>query len=167
RKIPSFGRGTIRKFSSNTSEMKRLAARDFEDILQALKCAIPVFKGLFPPAHDCIVSMLLFCFAEWHALAKLRLHMETTLNDLERAHIILCQKLHLFSRKLCPDYRTIELPKERASRLRKQACDGAGSAVPSLPSGGKVKTFNMCTYKFHVLGDYVESIRLFGMTDLY
>jgi hypothetical protein len=34
REIPTFGNGTIRKFSNNTSEMKRLAARDFEDILQ-------------------------------------------------------------------------------------------------------------------------------------
>jgi hypothetical protein len=29
-----FGNGVIRKFANNTSEMKRLAARDFEDILQ-------------------------------------------------------------------------------------------------------------------------------------
>lgn len=34
RQVPSFGRDTIRKFSSNTSEMKKLGARDFEDILQ-------------------------------------------------------------------------------------------------------------------------------------
>jgi hypothetical protein len=34
RQIPSFGHGVIRKFADNTSEMKRLAARDFEDILQ-------------------------------------------------------------------------------------------------------------------------------------
>jgi hypothetical protein len=29
-----FGRDTIRRFSSNVSEMKKLAARDFEDLLQ-------------------------------------------------------------------------------------------------------------------------------------
>ena len=34
RDIPTFGRDTIRKFSRNTSEMKKLAARDWEDILQ-------------------------------------------------------------------------------------------------------------------------------------
>jgi hypothetical protein len=34
RQVPSYGLGTIRKFANNTSEMKRLAARDFEDILQ-------------------------------------------------------------------------------------------------------------------------------------
>ena len=32
--IPTFGHGTIRRFPSNVSEMKKLAARDFEDILQ-------------------------------------------------------------------------------------------------------------------------------------
>ena len=32
--ISTLGRGTIRKFPSNVSEMKKLAARDFEDLLQ-------------------------------------------------------------------------------------------------------------------------------------
>ena len=32
--VPTFGGDTIRKFASNTSEMKRMAARDFEDVLQ-------------------------------------------------------------------------------------------------------------------------------------
>lgn len=34
REVPTFGRDTIQKFSSNCSGMKRLAARDFEDLLQ-------------------------------------------------------------------------------------------------------------------------------------
>ena len=34
RQIPTFGRFTIRRFHNNVSEMKKLAARDFEDILQ-------------------------------------------------------------------------------------------------------------------------------------
>src|ERR1700689_286472 len=34
RQVPTFGADTIRRFSSNVSELKRLAARDFEDILQ-------------------------------------------------------------------------------------------------------------------------------------
>jgi hypothetical protein len=32
--VPTFGRGTIRRFHTNTSAMKGLAARDFEDLLQ-------------------------------------------------------------------------------------------------------------------------------------
>ncbi|KIM59251.1 hypothetical protein SCLCIDRAFT_27508 [Scleroderma citrinum Foug A] len=34
RMVPTFGSDTIRKFASNTSEMKRMAACDFEDVLQ-------------------------------------------------------------------------------------------------------------------------------------
>jgi hypothetical protein len=34
RDIPTFGRDTIRKFVHNASGMKKLAARDFEDLLQ-------------------------------------------------------------------------------------------------------------------------------------
>ena len=34
RAIPTFGSSTIRRFASNASEMKKLAARDFEDLLQ-------------------------------------------------------------------------------------------------------------------------------------
>ena len=34
RDIPTFGSSTIRRFASNTSEIKKLAARDFEDLLQ-------------------------------------------------------------------------------------------------------------------------------------
>lgn len=34
RKVPRFGRGVIRKFSANVSELKRMAARHYEDLLQ-------------------------------------------------------------------------------------------------------------------------------------
>jgi hypothetical protein len=32
--MPTFGSSTIRCFATNASEMKKLAARDFEDLLQ-------------------------------------------------------------------------------------------------------------------------------------
>lgn len=34
RLTPTFGNSTIRKFANNASDMKKLAARDFEDLLQ-------------------------------------------------------------------------------------------------------------------------------------
>ena len=40
RQMSTFGHGTIRKFAANSSEMKKLAARDFEDLLQVL--SIPI-----------------------------------------------------------------------------------------------------------------------------
>lgn len=34
RLVPTFGRDTIRRFRANTSDLKHMAARDFEDFLQ-------------------------------------------------------------------------------------------------------------------------------------
>ncbi len=36
RSMPTFGSSTIRRFATNASEMKKLAARDFEDLLQVV-----------------------------------------------------------------------------------------------------------------------------------
>jgi hypothetical protein len=40
-------------------------------------------------------------------------------------------------------------------------------AVPPSTSTRKPKTLNIFTYKFHALGDYVRTIRLFGGTDSF
>lgn len=34
RSVPSFGKDTIRRFVNNISDLKQLAARDYEDLLQ-------------------------------------------------------------------------------------------------------------------------------------
>lgn len=34
RAVPTFGRSTIRRFAENASAMKKLAARNYEDLLQ-------------------------------------------------------------------------------------------------------------------------------------
>ncbi|KIK32956.1 hypothetical protein CY34DRAFT_813946 [Suillus luteus UH-Slu-Lm8-n1] len=164
RQVPTFGNGVIRKFANNTSEMKRLAARDFEDILQ---CAIPVFEGLFPTGHDAVVQSLLYRFAQWHALAKLRLHTESTVTFLEETFNILSRKLRKFRDATCAAFTTVELPKERAARQRKLAQRSESNTAPPGSSGARVKRFNLNTYKFHAMGDYVRTIRLFGSTDSF
>ncbi|KAG2076567.1 hypothetical protein BDR04DRAFT_1125654 [Suillus decipiens] len=117
--------GVIHKFSNNTSEMKRLAAHDFENMLQLsisaplidlyCQCTIPVFDGLFPVGHDVLVQSLLYRFAEWHALAKLRMHSDSTIKSI----------------------------------------------------GLRMKRFNLATYKFYAMGDYVRTIQFFGTTDSF
>ncbi|KAF9049001.1 hypothetical protein BJ165DRAFT_1592981 [Panaeolus papilionaceus] len=103
RQVPAFGR-TIRRFSSNASAMKRLAARDFEDLLQ---CAIPVFDGLLEKKHNDIISDLLFELATWHALAKLRLHTESTIQSLENSTTHLGKVLRKFQSVTCDYAQTI------------------------------------------------------------
>jgi hypothetical protein len=98
-----FGRGIIRHFTNNVSEMKKLAGWDFEDILQVglisiifiqaqllkyqsyLKCIIPIFEDLLPQEHNVIVMDLLFELATWHALAKLQIHTNKTIDLLATA----------------------------------------------------------------------------------
>ncbi|KAG2139092.1 uncharacterized protein EDB93DRAFT_1253157 [Suillus bovinus] len=118
RQVPTFGNGVIRKFANKTSEMKRLAARDFEDILQ---CSIPVFEGLFPTDHNAAVQSLLYQFAQWHALAKLRMHSDSTVIFLEDIFKKLSQRLRKFQCDTCAAFAMIKLPREKAAQLRRLA----------------------------------------------
>ncbi|KIK21724.1 hypothetical protein PISMIDRAFT_77613, partial [Pisolithus microcarpus 441] len=63
--VPTFGHDTIRRFRQNVSDLKQMAARDFEDLLQ---CAIPIFTGLLPEPHNGQIIKLLFVLAHWHGL---------------------------------------------------------------------------------------------------
>ncbi|KAG2037990.1 hypothetical protein BDR03DRAFT_862866 [Suillus americanus] len=78
--------------------MKQRVARHFKDMLQ---CVIPAFEGLFPEEHDNIVRVLLFYMAEWHALAKMRLHSDDTLQLLDQSLRRLGTQLRKFSQFTC------------------------------------------------------------------
>ncbi|KAK7696333.1 hypothetical protein QCA50_000987 [Cerrena zonata] len=162
--IPRFGKDTIRRFADNPSEMKKLAARDFEDLLL---CAIPAFEGLFDLEEDnLLVGKLLFKMAKWHALAKLRIHTEKTLNCLEHATTELGKIMRQFANVTCTRTEMYELPRERAACEHRQAQQNK-NLMSSSTSTRKHKTINLNTYKWHVLGDYVRSICLFGPVDIY
>src|SRR6267378_4152421 len=60
------------------------------------QCAIPVFEGLLPSHHNEIVMTLLYRLAEWHALAKLRMHTDPTLDFLDSITSILGRELRRF-----------------------------------------------------------------------
>ncbi|KAJ8087428.1 hypothetical protein PM082_006258 [Marasmius tenuissimus] len=171
RMVPTFGRDTIRKFSVNVSAMKQLAARDFEDLLQ---CSIPVFDGLIPD-HNSIVLDLLYDLCTWHAYAKLRLHSDTSIADMDFATTSLGKSLRRFKTAVCSAYITKELPKETAARGRRKAALAKKQAETGNTkrkrtggaSGAKKKQFNINTYKLHALGHYIRFLRLVGTTDNY
>ena len=136
RLVPTFGQGTIRRFHENASAMKKLAARDFEDLLQVLycslcyallqihvhlKCSIPVFEELLPEPHNTVILDLLFVLCTWHAYAKLRLHTASTLNALKITTAALGRQLRLWVKKTCSRFNTRELPKEESARHRRKA----------------------------------------------
>ncbi|KIL55572.1 hypothetical protein M378DRAFT_90703 [Amanita muscaria Koide BX008] len=172
RQVPTFGRDTIRRFGANASGMKKLAARDYEDLLQA-SCALPVFDHLLPYEHHIIVQKLLFELCTWHALAKLRLHTESTIQALEHSTRQLGFALRDFKKNVCANYVTKDLPSEEAARGRRKAAltKRGGDNGDNVNQSTHVKTskqerhFNISTYKLHVLADYPAAIRKYGTTD--
>jgi hypothetical protein len=183
RLIPSFGKGAIRRFPTNVADVRQNVARHFEDVLQvsqavftdsntdllplSKQCAIPAFEGLFPKEHDNGIRLLLFRLAEWHALAKLRLHTDDSLDKLDEALNALGKQLRRFQQFTCSAFQTMELPREVAARQRRQDADFHSTNQEAKASGARLKTFNLLTYKLHALGDYTASIRFFGTTDSY
>ncbi|KAH7905471.1 hypothetical protein BJ138DRAFT_1138264 [Hygrophoropsis aurantiaca] len=185
RLVPMFGQSTIQRFKANTSELKNMAARNFEDLLQ---CAIPVFDGLLPHPQNAHVVQLLFTMAHWHGLAKLRMHSDLTLEILDTLTTMLGDQFRKFDTEVCSLYNTKEFDHEMNARTCRQAKAASHrtnntnektqtSTGPSKandanqPTVGKNQCrevkFNLKTYKFHALGDYVTCIRNFGTSDSY
>jgi hypothetical protein len=184
-----------------------------ENLSNVLKCAIAAFEGLLEEPHNKRLMKLLYRTAEWHALAKARMHTDSSLTLLENLTIEFGQLMRNFRDLTCSQFATKELPREAAARVRRQAqrkvaanknTPPSNSVPPaslapnntsansgnisnpttstpqtapsepddsSVPKGKqkqpKLKTLNIFTYKFHALGDYVRSIRVFGTTDSY
>jgi hypothetical protein len=107
--------------------------------------------------------------AEWHALAKMRLHSDDTLKLLGQSLRRLGTQLRRFSKFTCSAFRTMELPSEVSARHRRQHDGFESQSRPNAAdrTGPRPKSFNLFTYKLHALGDYVQSIRAFGTTDSY
>ncbi len=109
---------------------------------------------------------LLYRTAEWHAFAKLRLHTDSTLQHLEKLTTELGKLMREFTDITQSSFDTLELPKEKGARQRRQLSKTEKqNEVRSGSSGKKVRNLNLFTYKWHALGDYVRTIRLFGGAD--
>ena len=141
-----------------------------------------MFDELLPAEHDQIIMDLLFEMATWHSLAKLRLHTESTVTALEASTNRLGIVLRKFVSVTCEAFDTRELPSEEARRGRQKAAlaKKGQMAMPArkkrrlmaLPNDQGVgqaqrRRFSLNTYKLHALGDYSNTIRLYGTPDNY
>lgn len=107
--------------------------------------------------------------AEWHSLAKLRLHSDDSLHLLDQSLKYLSVQFRHFVDITCAAFETKESPSEVVARQRRQQAEAEkkkGTNTSSL-NGPRNKRINMHTYKFHALGDYTATIKLFGTTDSY
>ncbi len=80
---------------------------------------------------------LLYRTAEWHALAKLRMHTDSSLDLLDEVTKEFGELMRRFQRSTCAKYATVELPREKAARKRRQTRRSLGgpkstSAVTDL-----------------------------------
>jgi len=147
---------------------------------------IPAVEGLLDEPYNGQLLTVLYRLAEWHALAKLRMHTEHTLEYLDKATTKLGHELRSFRDWTQKAFSCQDLPGEADARNRrrqqKARKDHARTGMPNTANRGenttanakttekakpKSKTLNLFTYKFHALGDYVRTIRLFGTTDSY
>lgn len=146
-----------------------------------------MFDGLLPHPHDTVVRDLLFILAHWHGFAKLRMQSDLTLDILDQITTELGNQFRKFKINVCAAYDARELDKEVSTRSKRQTKeatrrtqagkdknpskreerpDGIGESIERNGLRRKV-SFNLQTYKFHSLGDYVSCIRQFGTTDSY
>lgn len=104
---------------------------------------------------------LLYICAQWHALAKLRLHNDFTVDFLDYTTKLLGSHMRGFAQETS-SLQTKELAKEAQARARKE-----GNANAKGTTTRKLAKFSVFTIKFHFLGDYVSTIRWFGTSDSY
>ena len=73
---------------------------------------------------------LLYRMSEWHALAKLRMHTEPSLELMEECTKELGVLLRQFRQLTCTKFSTVELPREADARIRR----GNLNASPGIPT---------------------------------
>jgi hypothetical protein len=128
--------------------MKNPTAHDWEDMLQVCsiasftnnytkqnytcQCAIPAFEQLLPEQDNMQFLDLLFVFASWHSLAKLRLHTDDTLKLLDEITSLLGERLRNFRDGVCTHYATHELPKEEINQKRREIQKGTANQEQSV-----------------------------------
>jgi hypothetical protein len=97
------------------------------------------------------------------------MHTDTTLAIFSQVTTSLGNSLRAFKEKTCKTYTTRELERERAARMRRQVKGMTKTSTLQKHNNGmrKPKQLNLKTYKFHALGDYVQTVRKFGTTDSY
>jgi hypothetical protein len=132
---------------------------------------MPVFEDLLPSPHNNIVLDLLFELTLWHGLTKLHLHTEHMLDLFQALTKSLAAMMCRFLKVTCKYYNTQELPKEMAAHgqcTATLAAKGSSCTGRAKNTGArKRKKLNLATYKYHMLVDYLETIRRFGTMDNY
>jgi hypothetical protein len=98
-----------------------------------IQCSIAVFEGLLPEPHNRAVMKLLFTMAHWHALAKLRMHNDLSLDVMDAVTVSLGKALRTFRDTTCSAFHTKELRREYNARIRREAKKSASKSHSAAP----------------------------------
>ena len=121
----------LRRFTSgvrNFRSIDRFLIQCFSPMRS--QCAIPAFEGLLDEPHNRRLMKLLYRTAEWHALAKLRMHTESSLSLLESLTTEFGLLMQNFEELTCSQFATTELPREAAARKRRQLNNSTTTTRP-------------------------------------
>lgn len=116
---------------------------------------------------------LLFDMATFQALAKMRSHVDHTVQLLDDMTTSLGASFRRFQEDVCPNHKTRELPKEQRAREARAAKAQASTSTDTQKRPHQPKKepgereFSLNTPKFHFAGDYVWYIKNYGSLDCY
>ncbi|KDR65796.1 hypothetical protein GALMADRAFT_1362616 [Galerina marginata CBS 339.88] len=157
RRVSTFGRNTIRRFSNNASAMKKLAARDFEDRLQAFTFPLSSSKGNLSLIEPLVLNLTstshLINFGWSQSRYKIARSSFTGLRQNVRS------QYKTRALQSCSNTPTSQYGSKGETGCKPKA-SRKKSDVDSL-----LKLLYLFTYKLNVLGDYVAAILRFGPSD--
>ncbi len=135
-----------------------------------LQVAIPAFEGLLPLRDGETIMDMLFELANWHALAKLRLHTSITLDIWRTVTRYMYASVRKFARTTCERHVTRELPQETLARARRAKSARKSTKGPRVApprnAGPKIIKYNTWnTFKYHALGHQPSYVERSGTND--
>ncbi len=128
-----------------------------------MQTVMPAIEDLLPTADEQPVQDMLFELAVWHALAKLRLHTDVTLEIFRASTQHMYEAVRTFATVVCPRHETRESPRQAQARVRRQQAKNPNAQPDSHRKDVKYNVVN--TYKYHSLGDYADYIVRHGTSD--
>ena len=170
---------------------EEVGCKKFEDLLQVhlwmkFGLLLMVFKsvlclffdGLLPANHNNDIQSLLFTTVGWHTLAKMHLHTDSMLAWLDESTKAFGKQIRHFQTILVAfsTHRNCLKKRLHAVNAKKKKKVSTNLMNPSprapvtstaTPAGTRKKNFNLILIKLHALGDYVKTIKTFGMIDSY
>ena len=168
----------------NVSEMKRLVAYNFKDLLQVHNSSVAtcrILTDLSSAVHSPGVQRPVTRSPQHSStrppfpslplvLPSQAVHTDKTLKIMDNVTKSLGNTICAFEANACLVFRTRELKCEvqghQCHKVHSQS-QHEGTSTSVAVSTQRPKTLNLWTYKLHALGDYMASIRMFGTTDSY